>query len=133
MKSLVIALLLLFSTTAHAQTSKTPTQTYQTAPAPEESLLDNKLYFFAHSMCQNCRTAFIYLNEHHADLNIEITDMKFHHNLELYKQCVKKFNIPNKELRLPLLCIGNNYIMGWDETSEAHFEKYLKEFQATAH
>ena len=69
-----------------------------TAPAPEQNLLDDKIYFFAHAMCIACKDAFVYLDANHRDLNIPITDMKFHHNLELYKQCVKKFNIPNSNL-----------------------------------
>lgn len=100
-----------------------------TAPAPEQNLLDDKIYFFAHSMCIACKDAFIYLDTNHHDLNIPITDMKFHHNLELYKQCVKKFNIPNSDLRLPLICMGNHYIMGWKPEDGARFEEYLQKFQ----
>ncbi len=101
-----------------------------TAPAPEENLLDNKIYFFVHSLCQNCRHAYIYLNTVHPELNIPLTDMKFHHNLDLYKQCVKKFNISNQELTLPLICMGDKYIMGWDESSPEQFEQALPSFQA---
>ncbi|MBR2273687.1 MAG: hypothetical protein IJ864_02510 [Alphaproteobacteria bacterium] len=100
-----------------------------TTPAQEENLLENKIYFFAHSMCQSCKDAYIYLYQYHADLQIPITDMKFHHNFELYKQCVKKFGIANTELRLPLICMGNHYIMGWDETSGNRFEEYLNYFK----
>lgn len=100
-----------------------------TAPAPEETLLPNKIYFFAHSMCRPCRQTFIYFDQHHADLDIPITDMKFPHNLELYKQCVAKFGIKNSELTLPLICMGDNYIMGWTAEDERRFEQYLKEFQ----
>jgi len=101
-------------------------------PATEEHLLDNKIYFFAHSMCQNCKEAFIYIYTNHSDLNIPIIDMKFHHNFELYKECVQKFNISNKELRLPLICMGNNFIMGWDEQSGNIFEQQLNTFKAEA-
>ncbi len=115
---------------AQTQPENTTTSNNITTPAPEENLLDNKIYFFAHSMCQTCRGAFVYLYGHHEDLKIPITDMKFHHNFELYKQCVKKFNIPNHELRLPLICMGNHYIMGWNDDSGALFEQYLKDFQS---
>ena len=56
--------------------------------------------------------------------------MKFHHNFELYKQCVQNFNIANNELRLPLICMKDKYIMGWNQDSGALFDNYLKEFQA---
>jgi hypothetical protein len=98
--------------------------------AAEENLIHNKIYFFAHSMCMSCKDAFIYIQTHHKDLDIPITDMKDRHNLELYKQCVKKFNIKNKELRLPLICMKDNYIMGWTKSSEHEFENALKNFNS---
>lgn len=105
-------------------------ETIATAPEPEENLINDKLYFFAHSMCIGCKDAYVYFQTRHPSLNIPITDMKYKHNLELYKQCVKKFEIKNSELRLPLICMGNNYVMGWDDTSPAKFEQALKNFQS---
>ncbi len=102
-----------------------------TAPAEEEHLLDGKIYFFVHSLCQNCRTAYIYLQNFHSDLDIPFTDMKFKHNLDLYKECVKKFDIPNQELTLPLICMGDEYLMGWDASSPTAFESKLANFQRT--
>lgn len=121
MKALLAALLLI-CTPALAQ------QAPYIAQNPETELQTDKIYFFAHSLCQNCKEAYIYLESRHKDLNIPITDMREHHNLELYKQCVKKFNIPNQELTLPLICMGNNYIMGWQNNSPQHFEHALQEF-----
>lgn len=126
MKSVLTALLALFITLPVYAENNNPNQTF---PAEEENLLNDKIYFFIHSMCQNCHEAFSYIYGNHQDLNIPITDMKFHHNFELYKQCVKKFDIPNNQLRLPLICMGNHYIMGWDENSAENFEQYLKDFQ----
>lgn len=103
---------------------------YATAPLPEKELIDNKIYFFAHSMCPACKDAFIYFETYHRNLNIPITDVKYHENLELYKQCVKKFNISNDNLHLPLICMGNHYIMGWDDMRDGQrFDAYLQDFQ----
>ena len=96
--------------------------------AQEQELIHDKIYFFAHSMCMTCKDAFIYFQTHHKELNIPITDMNDRHNLDLYKQCVKKFNIKNQELRLPLICMKDNYIMGWTKSSEYEFEQALKNF-----
>lgn len=98
-------------------------------PAPEENLLNDKIYFFVHSLCQNCRHAYVYLNRAYPELDIPLTDMGARHNLDLYKQCVKKFNISNKELTLPLICMGDTYIMGWDETFPEKFKQALSGFQ----
>ena len=127
----LFALLMPFTALAADAHAQTEDNRIITAPMPEEHLLDNKIYFFAHSMCMNCQEPFNYLMSNHRDLNIPITDMKFHHNFELYKECVQKFNISNKELRLPLICMGNHYIMGWDGTAPSHFEEVLKDFQQT--
>lgn len=122
MKALFIALMLLISNPTFAQEATI-------SKNDEQELLENKIYFFAHSLCQSCRDAFIYFETRHKNLNIPITDMKEQHNLDLYKQCVKKFNIKNNELKLPLICMGNNYIMGWDNSSSpSQFEKALTEF-----
>lgn len=128
----VILLMAALALPAAAETAGLPEQKYITAPEQENTLIDNKIYFFAHSLCQSCRDAFIYFEEHHPELNIGITDMKFHHNLELYKLCVKKFNIKNSELRLPLICMGNSYIMGWNRDSGTLFEEHLRNFQNKA-
>lgn len=133
MRSYIIAIisLLKLAPLAIAQTAPaTQNETAITAPAPEENLLDDKIYFFAHSMCIDCKDAFIYFETRHKELNIPITDMKFPHNLTLYKQCVKKFDIQNAELTLPLICMKNDYIMGWDNTSPQKFEQALKRFQS---
>lgn len=127
MKTLILSLLLVFNLSiANAQTAPNDI----TAPAPEENLIHDKIYFFAHSMCISCKDAYIYLYTRHPELNLPITDMKDKHNLDLYKQCVKKFNIKNQELRLPLFCMKDNYIMGWTKASEQQFEEALKNFQA---
>lgn len=122
MKTLLAALVLI-STSAMAQPAPNIAQN------SEAELQADKIYFFAHSLCQSCKEAYVYFETRHKDLNIPITDMKEHHNLELYKQCVKKFNIPNQELTLPLVCMGNNYIMGWQENSPQNFEHALQEFK----
>ena len=130
MRYLLFALMLnLAASSVQAQVSEDRVP-FITEPAPEENLIDSKIYFFAHSMCQGCRGAFAYLYSNHQELSIPITDMKYHHNLDLYKQCVKKFDIKNAELRLPLICMGNHYIMGWDDGSSYRFEQYLRDFQA---
>lgn len=123
MKTILIALMLLI-----AHPTRSIANEVTIAENPETELQENKIYFFAHSMCHACKDAFIYFNTRHSELNIPLTDMKSHHNLELYKQCVKKFNIPNNELTLPLICMGNNYIMGWDHSAPNKFEKALREF-----
>ena len=93
--------------------------------APEENLIEEKIYFFAHSMSSTSREAYIYLQLKYPHLNIPIIDMKDKHNLELYKQCTQKFNIPNNQLTLPLFCLKNDYVMGWTYGSESLLDKAI--------
>ncbi len=123
MKTIFIALFLLLNI-SNASANSVPVIEQ---PA-EKELIHDKIYFFAHSMCHSCKDAFIYFSTHHKELNIPIIDMKHQNNLNLYKECVKKFNIKNQELRLPLICMKDNYIMGWDKHSEQLFEQALKKY-----
>ena len=100
----------------------------QIVVAEEKDILPDKIYFFAHSMCGECKDAYVYLATHHSNLSVPIFDMKNRNNFELYKKCVQKFNIDNKALTLPLICMGNNYIMGWEDSDKVIFRKYLEEF-----
>ncbi len=127
MKHLITALLMLLSLPA------TAAETPNIAQNSETELKADKIYFFAHSLCQSCKDAYVYLETRHKDLNIPITDMKERHNLELYKQCVKKFNIPNQELTLPLICMGNSYVMGWQNNSPQTFEHALQQYKEKQH
>lgn len=121
LKRIIFTLILALSiTSAKAQT---------VVKLEETEINPDKIYFFAHSMCQECKDTFIFFSTRHANLNIPIVDMKHKENFNLYKKCVKKFDIKNAELRLPLICMGNNYIMGWDKSKEETFNQYLKEFQ----
>lgn len=122
MKKFILSLLFLLNITPAYANDIT---TY----ANEEHLLDNKMYFFAHSMCISCKDAYIYLHQKHPNINLPITDMKESKHLKLYKECVKKFNIKNSELRLPLFCLGDNYIMGWSKENELQLDRYLNEFK----
>ena len=40
--------------------------------------------------------------------------------------CAEKFDLPQNRLGTPLICMGNNYILGWSEKAPATFEAYLK-------
>ena len=122
----IIALILFNFSTSQAQS--TPAETQLIANNTEETLIHDKIYFFAHSMCSSCKDAYIYLHTNHKDLNIPITNMSEKRSLDLYKQCVKKFNIPNYELRLPLICMKDDYIMGWSEGSDKLFQKALDNY-----
>ena len=81
---IVIALFLLSFSNSYAQSD--PNKTQMIASNSEQSLIHDKIYFFAHSMCSSCKDAYVYLHTYHKDLNIPITNMSEKHSLDLYKQ-----------------------------------------------
>ncbi|MBR5598627.1 MAG: hypothetical protein IKW39_01155 [Alphaproteobacteria bacterium] len=116
-------LFVLFVTISPVKAQNTP---QIISSAPEQTLIEDKIYFFAHSLSAPCSHAYGYLQANYPNLNIPIIDMKDSHNLELYKQCVKKFNIPNKELKLPLFCLKDDYVMGWTYGSSSALDKAIQ-------
>ncbi len=97
--------------------------------AEEETLIEDKIYFFAHALNPRSKTAYDYISKKYSHLDIPIIDMNDKHNFELYKECVKKFNIPNNQLTLPLFCLKNDYVMGWTYGSETLLDKAIKNHQ----
>ena len=44
---------------------------------------------------------------------------------KLFEKCAEKFNIDKRELGTPLICMGNNYILGWSKNAGIQFDSYL--------
>ena len=55
--------------------------------------------------------------------------MEHKNNLELFIKCADKFRLDKRSLGTPLICIGNNYILGWNRDNEKKFDEYIIQFQ----
>lgn len=47
---------------------------------------------------------------------------------DLFMQCVKKFDLPHKDIGTPLICMGDNYLIGWSEEEAKKFDSFVQPF-----
>lgn len=95
----------------------------------EEVQLDSdKIYFFYTSTCPHCHEAIEFINDITPNLNLEIFEVKEGQGRQLFLQCVDKFDLPRDMIGTPLICMGDNYIMGWSDEYEDKFKEYVQNF-----
>ena len=91
-------------------------------------LKDNKIYFFTKDGCPYCQKAENYISQNHPNVKIEYKDISKNTNYILFKKCAQKFKISKSHLGTPLICMGDDYILGWSEKSKEKFHKLIKNF-----
>ncbi|MBR5130697.1 MAG: glutaredoxin family protein [Alphaproteobacteria bacterium] len=92
--------------------------------------LDAKMvYFFTKPGCPYCEKAEDYIKQMHPNLSVEYKNVKENSARALMLACAEKFNLPTNKLGTPLICMGDNYLLGWGDGASAKFEKALKALQ----
>ena len=91
-------------------------------------LKEDQIYFFTKEGCPYCKKAESYISQNHPNIKIEYKDVSKKSNYILFKKCAQKFKIAQKHLGTPLVCIGNNYILGWSDKSKEKFNNLMKNF-----
>lgn len=89
-------------------------------------LNENVIYFFTKPGCPYCDKASDYIKQMHPELAVIYKNVKENSAKELMLECAKKFKLPTNQLGTPLICMGNNYILGWSDHSASLFERALK-------
>ena len=89
---------------------------------------DAHIYFFYQERCGHCHHARDYIKEKYPTLAVEYRDIMIKENLADFMACAKKFNLPEKQLGTPLICMGQNVIMGWGKQDPSRFDAYVKPF-----
>lgn len=111
--SLLIAFALM-ATPAEARKKKLPT------------LENNKAYVLYLEGCPICTQALEYINERYFTRpDVVRVNLETEEGQVLLKQCAKKFNF--QRILAPVICIGDNYFMGWSGKAAKDFDKYLVE------
>ncbi len=88
---------------------------------------ESKIYFFYHDKCPYCHDALDFLNTNYPDLPITMVNVYNDGGFDLFKHCADKFKLgPN--IGTPLLCMGDNYIMGWSKDTPQKFNNYVQPF-----
>ena len=90
-------------------------------------LEQDKVYFFYQETCPHCKTAIDFINKTAPDLDLQIHEVNGS-GRSLFIECVHKFDLPYDNIGTPLICMGNDYIMGWSAESEQQFRKLIPQF-----
>lgn len=80
--------------------------------------------------CFYCEKLKIWLKENkekYPDVKFTILDIQERKNYNLLLQKIKEHNISGNQVGMPLIFIGNNYIMGWSESYYQTFDNYIKQ------
>ncbi len=88
---------------------------------------DDKIYLFYSKNCGYCHVAIKDIAEAHPKLEIEMVDVEKNNGYDLFVACAKKHNLGNR-IGTPLLCIADNYMMGWSKDSIYTFNAKAKNF-----
>ena len=93
-----------------------------------EVISPDEIYVFIQKGCPHCWAAEAYLKEKHPDLKMRMEDIAKTSSRNLFYACGAKFKLNKYSLGTPLFCMGDKYILGWDQEAQEQFEEYLKEF-----
>lgn len=99
---------------------------FLTACKDENSLVyqsADQIYFFYQESCPHCHTAAKYIKQTYPNLAIKGYDIKMPGNQRLMMQAVNDYKLKTNEVGTPLICMGKNYIMGWNEEKQNEFDK----------
>lgn len=92
---------------------------------PEQTT--TQIYFFFMPGCPHCQNALKYIKGKYPNLVLIGRDISQPGNMKLMQQAVADYGIYGM-IGTPLICLGNNYIMGWDETSPQNFDSYVQPY-----
>lgn len=96
-----------------------------------DEISNDRIYFFTKDMCPYCNHAAAFIQMHYPDLKVEFKNIDEKENWELMLECVKKFNINQRQIGTPLICMGENFILGWSSQNEEKFSAYVIPFLKT--
>jgi len=87
----------------------------------------DKIYFFYQTACSHCHEAAKYIKNKYPNLTMVTLDVRQGNNLALLQKAAQKYNL-NEQVGTPLICFGDNHIMGWDEQNKRLFDMFVKPF-----
>lgn len=87
------------------------------------------IYFFTKSYCPYCEEATAYIKKTHPDLDVIYVDISSPKNFDMFLSYATKYNLDKRYIGTPLICIGDNYLLGWSKESEETFDFYIKTYK----
>lgn len=84
--------------------------------------------FFTHDGCPYCEKALKYIRINYPKLPMEILEISRPNNMQKFIKRAMKYRLNTQKLGTPLICLGDNYIMGWSPAEQKKFNEYVKPF-----
>ena len=88
----------------------------------------DKILFFTHDGCPYCVQAMEYININYKQLPIQVLEVNKPENMRKFIACADKFKLDKRKLGTPLICMKDNYILGWSAMDAAKFRKFVKPY-----
>ena len=88
---------------------------------------NNKAYLFYSQTCPHCHEAREYINKKYSNLEMVQLDVATPQGKDMLFKCAKKFNLGNN-IGVPLFCLGDNHLMGWNSSYRIKFDAYIRPF-----
>ena len=89
---------------------------------------DEHIYFFEQKGCPHCIHAKEYVSKKYPNLKVKYLDISQKENQAGFVACADKFGLDRKSLGTPLICMGQNFILGWSDDEQYEFDMYVKAF-----
>lgn len=87
-----------------------------------------QILFFTHEGCPYCEKAMAYINSNYKQLPIQVLEVSKPENMRKFVACANKFKLDKRKLGTPLICMKDNYILGWSDMDAAKFRKFVKPY-----
>lgn len=99
-----------------------------TQAVPVSEIRDDEIYIFVQQGCRHCMAAENFLKDKYPNLNVQLRDISEERHRKIFFGCGAKFGLSKLKMGTPLFCMGQHYILGWDQMAEKQFESYVKDF-----
>ncbi|MBR1605941.1 MAG: hypothetical protein IJ660_07560 [Alphaproteobacteria bacterium] len=86
------------------------------------------IQFYTHEGCPYCEKALKYIQINYPKLPLQVYEIGQPANMVKFVECADKFKLDRKQLGTPLICMGENYIMGWSQENQKLFNEYVKSY-----
>ena len=93
-----------------------------------ELIPDDQVFIFTLNGCPHCEEAKNYIKKKYPNLRVRYREISNAENRKYFYACGFKFGLNTKRLGAPLFCLGEHYILGWDDSDESRFDKYIEPF-----
>ena len=93
----------------------------------DNTIDNNTAYLFYSQSCPHCHEAREYIAKKYPDLNMVQVDVATPQGKDMLFKCANKFKL-GQNIGVPLFCLGENHLMGWNSSYKIKFDAYIRPF-----